>query len=288
MNQPGNYKSELVGVFGHPVAENPTIVMMEAAFRSAKIDFRYLTIEVLPENLKAAMAGLKSMGFRGINLTIPHKVEVMQYLDDISENASLIGAVNTVYREGSRLVGENTDGKGFLRSLREEGRMDPEGRSIVLLGAGGAARAVAVELALAGASRITIVNRNEARGRELADRVARLGRARVDFVPWTAGYRPPAGTDVLANATSIGLFPDPGRPDIDYAAIVPSLLVCDVIPNPPRSAFLKEAESRGARTLDGLGMLVNQGAIGYKLWTGLDAPVSAMREALAREFGSRD
>jgi shikimate dehydrogenase len=247
MSQAANYKSELVGVFGHPVAENPTIVMMEAAFRAAGIDYRYLTIEVLPEDLRAAIAGIRAMGFRGLNLTIPHKIEVMQYLDEISENARLIGAVNTIYRRGDRLLGENTDGKGFLRSLREEGALDPGGKSFVILGAGGAARAVSVELALAGAANIVIVNRDQARGRALAERVASLGRARVEYAPWTAGYRPPEGTAVLANATSIGLYPDPSRPDIDYGAVDGSLLVCDVIPNPPRSAFLKEAEARGDR-----------------------------------------
>ncbi|MGA2546416.1 MAG: shikimate dehydrogenase [Rectinemataceae bacterium] len=284
MPQSANYKSELVGVFGHPVAENPTIVMMEAAFHAAGVDYRYLTIEVLPEGLEAAIAGIRAMGFRGINLTIPHKIEVMKHLDEISENATLIGAVNTVYRRGDRLIGENTDGKGFLASLREEG-MDPAGKSFVILGAGGAARAVSVELALAGAARIVIVNRDEGRGRELARRVTGIGRTVAEYAPWVPGYRPPEGTDVIANATSIGLYPDPSRPDVDYGAIGPSIRVCDVIPNPPHSAFLREAEARGARTLDGLGMLVNQGAIGFLLWTGLQAPVAAMREALAKEFG---
>jgi shikimate dehydrogenase len=286
MSQSANYKSELVGVFGHPVAENPTIVMMEAAFRATGIDYRYLTIEVLPEDLEAAMGGIRAMGFRGINLTIPHKIEVMNHLDEISENATLIGAVNTVYRRGDKLLGENTDGKGFLRSLVEEGGMDPAGRSFVILGAGGAARAVSVELALAGAASIVIVNRDPGRGRALAERVSSLGRAKVEYAPWTPGYRCPEGTEVLANATSIGLYPDPGRPDIDYGAIHGGMLVCDVIPNPPRSVFLKEAEARGARTLDGLGMLVNQGVIGFKLWTGLEAPAAEMRRALAHEFGA--
>ncbi len=279
-----NYKSELVGVFGHPVAENPTIVMMEAAFRAAKVDFRYLTIEVLPEHLRSAMDGIRAMSFRGINLTIPHKIEVMKYLDEISENAKLIGAVNTVYRRGEALVGDNTDGRGFLTSLREE--TEPAGKRFVILGAGGAARAIAVELALAKAGSIVIVNRDAARGQALADRVAKIGGCAAAFSPMSARYRPPEGTQVLVNATSIGLFPDAGRPDLDYSFIDSRLLVCDVIPNPPRSAFLAEAASRGARTLDGLGMLVNQGAIGFKLWTGGEAPVGAMREALAREFGS--
>lgn len=280
------YKSELTAVFGHPVAENPTIVMMEAAFRATGVDYRYLTIEVLPEDLGAAVYGIRAMGFRGINLTIPHKIEVIKLLDGISENAALIGAVNTVYRRGDKLLGENTDGKGFLASLREEGGLDPAGRSFVILGAGGAARAVSVELALAKAARIVIVNRDEGRGRALAERVAGIGGTKAEYAAWTPVYRMPEGIDVLANATSIGLYPDPSRPDIEYGAIRAGMVVCDVIPNPPRSAFLKEAAARGAKTLDGLGMLVNQGAIGFKLWTGLEAPLGDMRRALAAEFGN--
>ena len=285
MQSSKSYKSELVGVFGHPVAENPTVVMMEAAFRAAGLDYRYLTIEVLPEALEAAVGGVRAMGFQGINLTIPHKIAVMKHLDELSEDAALIGAVNTVYRRGRKLIGENTDGKGFIASLAEAG-LDIAGRSFVLLGAGGAARAISVELALARAARITIVNRDEGRGRALAKHVAGIGGAKVEYSPWTAGYKLPGGTDVLANATSIGLYPDPGRPDIDYAAIGHGIIVCDVIPNPPQSAFLREAKARGARTLDGLGMLVNQGAIGFKLWTDAEAPIAAMRDALAREFGA--
>jgi shikimate dehydrogenase len=279
----GNYKSELTGVFGHPVAENPTIVMMEAAYREAGIGYRYLTIEVLPENLRAAVAGIRAMGFRGINLTIPHKIEVIPLLDGLSDNARLIGAVNTIYREGDRLMGENTDGKGFLASLKGAG-LAPKGASFAILGAGGAARAVSVELAMAGAARVFIVNRDGDRGRALAEKIAGLGRCAVEYLPFEPGLALPPGIDVLVNATSIGLYPDSSRPDIDYAGIGPGMLVCDVVPNPPRSAFLREAEARGARTLDGLGMLVNQGAIGFKLWTGREAPIRAMREALAQEF----
>lgn len=285
MLQPKNYKSELVAVFGHPVAENPTIVMMEAAFKALGLEYRYLTIEVLPEGLGDALAGMRAMGFRGINLTIPHKVEVMKHLDEVSEKASLIGAVNTVYRRGDRLLGENTDGAGFLASLRDEGGIDPAGKSFVILGAGGAARAVSVELSLAGASRIVIVNRDQGRGRALAERVSAIGRARAEYSPWTPRYAPPEGCEALVNATSIGLYPDAGKPDIDYSAIRKGMTVCDVIPNPPRTAFLKEAEARGAACLDGLGMLVNQGTIGFKLWTGIEAPAQVMRSALAAEFG---
>ena len=154
-----NYKAELVGVFGHPVSENPTVVMHEAAYAELGLNWRYLTIEVLPQDLEAAMKGVRALNMRGINLTIPHKVAVLPYLDEVKPAAALMGAVNTVVRVGDRLVGENTDGKGFMTALTKDAKVDPKGKSVVVLGAGGAARAITVELALAGAERITVVNR---------------------------------------------------------------------------------------------------------------------------------
>ncbi|MCL4300643.1 MAG: shikimate dehydrogenase [Anaerolineae bacterium] len=285
MSQEPNYKAELVGVFGHPVAENPTIVMQEAAFQAMNLNWRYLTIEVYPEHLADAFKGLRAMNFQGINLTIPHKVEVLKYLDEVAPDARLMGAVNTVRREGQRLIGENTDGKGFLRSLREDAHVDPQGKKVVVLGAGGAARAMTVELALAGAAHLTIVNRSSQRGRELVALLNEKTPIQAEFVPWDKMYTVPPDTDVLANATSIGLFPNINdKPDLDYGTITARMTVCDVIPNPPNTPFLREAAARGAKTLDGLGMLVYQGAIGFKMWTGLDAPVAVMREALVKAF----
>jgi shikimate dehydrogenase len=281
-----NYQSELVGVFGDPVAENPTIVMQEAAFRALGLNWRYLNLEVHAEDLGAAVQGIRAMNFQGINCTIPHKVNVLQYLDRVAPDAQLMGAVNTVRREGALLIGENTDGKGFLRSLREDAGVDPAGKRVVVLGAGGAARAMTVELALAGAERITIVNRSAERARPLVELLRANTAAAIDFLPWDAPFALPEGTDVLANATSIGLYPNVDeRPLLDYDTIRPGMVVCDVIPNPPQTPFLREAAARGARTLDGLGMLVYQGAIGFKMWTGQDAPVDVMRQALADVFG---
>lgn len=287
MAEAPNYKAELVGVFGHPVAENPTVVMQEAGFRALGLNWRYLNLEVLPEDLAAAVQGMRAMNFQGINCTIPHKVAVLQYLDEVVPDARLMGAVNTVRREGNRLIGENTDGKGFMRSLREDVGVDARGKRVVVLGAGGAARAMTVELAMAGAESITIVNRSRERAMPLVTLLAENTPVRVDFVEWTGPYAVPAGTDILANATSIGLYPNvDDRPDLDYATITSGMIVCDVIPNPPRTPFLREAEARGAQTLDGLGMLVYQGAIAFKMWTGHDAPVQEMRAALAAVFGA--
>src|SRR5258706_1243326 len=144
-----DYKAELVGVLGQPVAENPTGVMQEAAFAACGLNWRYLTIEVGPDQLAEAMRGVRAFGMRGINLTIPHKVAVIAHLDGVGESAKLIGAVNTVRRDGDRLIGENTDGKGFLRGVTQDAGIDPKGKRVVLLGAGGAARAIATELSLA-------------------------------------------------------------------------------------------------------------------------------------------
>jgi shikimate dehydrogenase len=282
-----SYKAELVGVFGHPVAENPTGVMQEAAFQARGLNWRYLTIEVRPEDLAGAMVGLRAFNMRGINLTIPHKVAVIQYLDRLSPEAELMGAVNTVVREGDQLIGHNTDGKGFLRSVREDAGVDPKGKRIVFLGAGGAARAMTVELALAGAAHITIVNRTPSRGQELAKLLREKTPVTAQFVQWQGEYVVPPEADILVNATPVGLFPNVEEmPLVVMASIRPDLLVCDVIPNPPRTAFLRAAKARGARTLDGLGMLVYQGAIAFQMWTGVEAPVNVMRRALEEVFGT--
>ena len=276
-----SYKKELVGVFGHPVAENPTVVMLEAAFAAMELEWQYLTIEVLPENLPDAIQGVRAMQLQGINLTIPHKVAVIALLDEVAEDAALMGAVNTVRREGRRLIGENTDGKGFLRALRDDGKIDPKGKRFVVLGAGGAARAMTVELALAGAAEITVVNRSSSRGDDLVTLLNTKTETSARFVSWNGPYALPAETDVLVNATSIGLYPNvDARPDLVYESILPTMTVCDVIPNPPETPFLGEAEARGAKTLNGLGMLVYQGAIGFTMWTGKEAPVEVMFKAL--------
>ncbi len=279
-----NFKQELTAVFGHPVAENPTQVMVEAAYRHHNLAWRYLTIEVTPDDLDAAVEGARAMGFGGFNLTIPHKVAVMEHLDEIAESARLIGAVNCVVRRGERLIGENTDGKGFLESVREV--RDPSGARVLLLGAGGAARAISVELALAGASEITVCNRSQQRGRELAQRITDATGVPARFQEWGSTIPVPAGTEILVNATSIGLYPDTdGIAPVDFASLSAETLVADVIPNPPQTPFLRRAAERGCTTIDGLGMLVNQGRIGIRLWTGVEPDADVMRRSLEEVFG---
>lgn len=288
-----NFKQELVGCFGFPVAENPTQAMIEPAFRAMGLDWRYLTLEVRPEQLAAAVAGARAFGFRGFNCTIPHKVAVIGHLDGLGESAALMGAVNCVVNREGRLIGENTDGKGFVASYRELD--DPAGKSMVLLGAGGAARAIGVEMALAGCTRITLVNRDERRGRELADlfsgplreavRNTSGGELTVDFVPWCSDFVLPEVTDLLVNATSIGLYPDmEARIPLAMDSLSPGTLVADVIPNPPTTRLVREARERGCRVIDGLGMLVAQGVIGIEYWTGQTPDAQVMRRSLEEAF----
>jgi shikimate dehydrogenase len=282
---PTNYRHEIVGVFGDPVDENPTLLMFEAAFRTLGLAWRYQNFHVKAEDLGAAMAGMRAMNFRGINLTIPHKVAVLRYLDRITPEAALIGAVNTVVRDGDALIGTNTDGKGFLMSLRLIANTNPNSKRVVVLGAGGAARAIAVELALAGANHITIVNRTTQHGESLVQLINGKTSTPAEFIPWLGDYTVPENTDLVINATNIGLYPHvDDKPSVNMDAIRPGMLVCDVVPNPPRTRFLIEATAKGAKTLDGLGMLVYQGAIAFTIWTGQDAPVDVMRQALTDAF----
>ena len=285
MNIETGYRMELTGVFGDPVDENPTVVMMEAAFAALGLPWRYLNLKVSPAALADAVNGLRAMSFRGINLTIPHKCEILQHLDEVAADARIMGAVNTVYTQDGRLIGTNTDGKGFLKALIDDAGFEPAGKKFMVLGAGGAARAMTVELSLAGAGQIIIVNRDEKRGRELVALLQSNTPVKAEYRPWDGDIAIPASVDVLVNATSIGLFPDvEAIPAVDLNSIRPGVVVCDVIPNPPRTRLLEAAAARGATTLDGLGMLVYQGAIAFKLWTGAEAPVDVMKQALATEF----
>jgi shikimate dehydrogenase len=279
-----NFKQELTAAFGQPISENPTQVMVEAAYRHHNLDWRYLTIEVGPNDLETAVNGAKAMGFQGFNCTIPHKVKVIDYLDGLGESASLMGAVNCVVRKEGKWIGENTDGKGFVSSLKE--LTDPAGKNIVIFGAGGAARAIGVEVALAGASAITIVNRSTDRGEELTNLLDEKLPVKANFVHWERTFVIPAGTDVLINATSIGLYPDVNaRLDFDLESLTSEIVVADVIPNPPTTNLVRDARAKGCKVIDGLGMLVNQGVIGIRHWTGIEPDPAIMRAALEEVFG---
>ena len=276
------FKAELSGSFSTPCDDNPTVVMVEAAYRHAGLNWRYINAEVEPAGLAAAVAGARAMGWRGFNLSMPHKVAVIEHLDGLGESARLINAVNCVVRRDGRLIGENTDGKGFLSSLVPV--RDPRGAHVMLLGAGGAARAIAVELALAGVTRLSIVNRSAPRAEELARLVRAARPIDVATVAWVGDVAVPADVDVLVNCTSIGLGDASARVPVDPRTLRRGLVVADVIPNPPRTVLLTQAEAAGATIIDGLGMLVGQGVLGVGYWTGQDlhGPAAAAVAAVMR------
>ena len=275
---PDSHLQTIVCCLGQPVAGNPTQFMIERAFRAARLDWRYLTLEVSPESLAAAVAGMRALGFKGGNITIPHKVAVIEHLDGLSQAAELMGAVNCINRNGDQLLGENTDGKGFVQSLKEQ--IDPQGKQVVLFGAGGAARAIGVELGLSGVEHITVVNRSEQRGQELVDLLNQKVEVHSDLIIWDGDYQIPEETEVVINATSIGLGDAAARVPVDTSTLTSEMVVADVVFNPPQTQFLSEAATQGCGTIDGLGMLVNQGVIGFHVWTEIDADAAVMREAL--------
>ena len=279
-----NYRAELVGVFGDPVDGNPTGVVEEAAFAAAGLNWRYLTCRVVEADLAAAMGALRALNMKGINLTMPLKTAVLPYLDELSQAAGIIGAVNTVAVCEGRLFGENTDGKGFVTSL-EEAEIDLSGKVVTMLGAGGAARAIAVECALAGAKKICVINRSRERGEALVKALREHTCAEAAYLPWQGRAEIPEDTQILINGTCVGLAPDSDScPDVNLDEIRPDMVVCDVVFNPAMPPFLREAEKRGARVIPGLGMLVNQAARNFEIWTGVPAPKAVMAEALKRAF----
>ena len=283
MSQALNFLSLLTGSFASPAAENPTVAMIEAAYRHHKLDARYINCEVGQNGLGDAVRGARAMGWAGFNCSIPHKVAVIAHIDNVADSAIIIGAVNCVVSRNGLLVGENTDGQGFVTSLRTVA--DPQGKAFVMFGAGGAARAIGVEAALAGAASITVVNRDPKRGAELVALLEDKTPAKAELVVWDRPYRIPEQTDIVVNATSIGLFPDVDRRlAVVPESLRPPMIVADVIPNPPRTALLHDAEARGCVTLDGLGMLVNQGVISVEHWTGIVPDAEVMRETLQHLF----
>jgi len=275
------FLSELTGSFSTPSGGNPTVAMVEAAYKHHKLNFRYINCEVQPKDLANAVLGARAMNWVGFNLSIPHKVSVIQYLDGLGQSAQIMGAVNCVVNRDSKLIGENTDGKGFLHAFKKVD--SPAGKKVAILGAGGAARAIAVELASDGAKDFTIINRDEKRGLDLVSLLNAKLNATAQYLPWSAKFRIPDSIDVLINATSVGMA-DSGNYDldIDLTSIKKSMIVADVIVNPPQTNLLKSAASVGAKCIDGLDMVVNQAVICVKYWTNFDVDPSIMHTELKR------
>ena len=275
------FLSELTGSFSTPSGRNPTVAMVEAAYEHHKLNFRYINCEVKPKDLANAILGARAMNWAGFNLSIPHKVNVIQHLDGLGESAQIMGAVNCVVNREGKFIGENTDGKGFLQAFKKVD--SPSCKKIAILGAGGAARAIAVELALDGAKDFLIVNRDEKRGQDLVALLNSKLQSKAQYSAWSNNYKIPDFIDVLINATSVGMA-DSGSYDLDLdlSSIKKSMIVADVIVNPPLTNLLKSAANIGAKTIDGLGMVVNQAVIGVKYWTNFDVDPQVMHAELKR------
>ncbi len=269
----------VTGSFSEGAAENPTPVMMNAAFAHHGIDALYANCEVTAADLPEAVRGARAMGWRGFNCSMPHKRSVIALLDDLDRSAALIGAVNCVTVRDGRLVGANTDGKGFVDALRTVA--DPVGADVLVVGAGGAASAIVVELALAGARRIRIVGRTPERARLAAASAAQAGTGSVEVLPYAEPVGLTGEIDVVVNATPLGLAgSSTASPDVDFAGARPDLVVADVVANPATTELIARARAAGFATLDGLGMLVNQGADNVERWTGISPDRTVMRAAL--------
>lgn len=274
--------TRLTGIIGDPVAHSRSPAMHNAAFRALGLDWVYVPFPVRPEALPAAVAGLRALGARGFNVTVPHKEAVVPLLDELAPAARVIGAVNTVVAEGGRLVGHNTDGEGFSRALHEAHRFRAGRSRALVLGAGGSARAVCDQLAREGIPAIRICNRTGEKAEALAAHIRRHHPGcEAKALPWSPlDHRAAINwAELIVNTTSVGLRPEDPSP-IDPDGISPGHIVVDLIYEPAETAFLKACRKVRARCLNGAGMLLHQGAAAFALWTGKEAPLDVMRGAL--------
>jgi len=281
------FLDQIVGSFSTGADGNPTVAMMDASFAHEGLGWRYVNCEVPPDSLAAAVAGAAAMGWRGFNCSIPHKQNVIAHLDALAPAAEVCQAVNCVVAEpDGRRVGHNTDGRGFLDSLTA--KLDPAGRRVLLIGSGGAAHAIAAELALAGAGSVTVTSRNAGTAASLVDLVNGVAPGAGRLLDWPPGADPivvPGDVDVVVQATPVGMTPNDGETvPVDWSGTGTDTIAADVVINPPRTRFLTEAAAAGAVMLDGTGMLVNQAAENIRLWAGVDVDRSVLRSALEATF----
>ncbi|MFX3635709.1 MAG: shikimate dehydrogenase [Candidatus Pristimantibacillus sp.] len=268
----------LYGVIGDPIRHSKSPIMMNRAFRESGINGVYSAFHITPDKLADFIGGVRAMGIRGVNVTIPHKLDIMNYMDEIDPGARAIGAVNTIVNENGHLTGYNTDGIGYVRSLKEEAEPNLTGKRIVVIGAGGASRAIVYALANEQPANITIANRSVERAQELVQSFNSL--ADMQAVT-TEGLKDACkDADIVINTTSVGMYPNIEATPIDAAWLKQDAVASDLIYNPLRTKFLLDAEKNGCRIHGGLGMFINQGAYAFEYWTGQPAPAEAMRETV--------
>ena len=278
----------LAGIFGYPIGHSISPTMHNAAFRSAGIDALYESWQTAPDDLPAGVAALRGENYLGANVTVPHKRAVMEHLDEIDDLAARIGAVNTIVNQDGRLLGSNTDALGFINSLQNEAGLSAAGLNVVLVGAGGAARAAAYALADAQAGTLTIANRTVERAESLSDELGRTGIETAAFGLADADFFSACErADLIVNSSSVGMLHGPaeGQSPIPAEVIRLGCVVYDMVYNPPNTPLLIAAEKAGAKAVGGLPMLVYQGAAAWTRWTGRDAPVEVMFDAAKDALG---
>ncbi|MFQ5577619.1 MAG: shikimate dehydrogenase [Anaerolineae bacterium] len=285
-----NGSTNVVGILGWPVGHTLSPIMHNAAFAALNLNWIYVPLPIPPEQIKHAVQGLRAFNFAGANVTIPHKQAIMRYLDEIDPVAQSIGAVNTIAISNGKLRGYNTDGYGFLKSLTEVD-FEPRGARCPVLGAGGAARAAVYSLADAGAAAIAVYNRTVERAAFLVDDLrSDFGDIRFSFEALSPGSLRAVNhtCDLVVNTTSLGMFPRPGATPWPPEVSLPRAVICDLVYNPLKTRFLQQAQAAGLKTVDGLGMLIHQGARAFQIWTGQAPPPDLMRQAVLAELGSRN
>lgn len=274
----------ICGLIGDPVGHSVSPAMHNAAFSSMGLDYIYLPFRVKKDNLAAAIDGLRALNMRGLNVTIPHKVAIIPLLDELEPLAHKIGAVNTIVNENNHLKGYNTDAGGFLKALLERG-VEPDDKKVVILGAGGASRAISFSLADRGAE-LVILNRQLEMdwAIELAGSVSRFSAKAVKALELNEKNLSSVleSTDILVNATSVGMSPNTSHSPVPARLLRPGLVVFDVVYNPIKTRLLAEAVAAGAETINGIDMLVWQGALAFELWTGATAPIEIMKAAAVK------
>jgi shikimate dehydrogenase len=272
-------KTKICGIFGYPIEHSLSPLMHNAAFKELGLDYVYVPVKVAPEDLPAAIRAIRVLNLVGVNITIPHKEKVISLLDDLSPEAKSIGAVNTIVSCGGRLIGDNTDGKGFIKSLVEENKIKLAGKKVVLLGAGGAGRSIGVSLLKNNIQALYLHDVAEHRRNSLAVNLRSISPAnKVKTIGQDELPHAIKEADILINATPIGMrSTDPSV--VDPMLLTRKLFIYDIVYN-CETALLKAAKSKKIKCANGLGMLVNQGAISFELWTGKKAPIAVMRKAL--------
>ena len=275
-------KIHIYGLIGYPISHSYSPSMCNAAFKKLKIDGRYLLFPLEPDEFEEGLKAVLDLGAEGLNITTPYKEKVIKYLDRISKNAKLIGAVNTIVVKGNRLLGDNTDGRGFVKAFRPNTGRTPKGKKIFMFGAGGAAKAVGFEMAFEGADALVVCDILGSKAKNFASRINRYTKCKTKAISLRnkkAIAREVSAADVLINATPCGMKrTDP--PLLDKRLLHEGLIVCDFIYNPPETRLIRDAKRKGLAAMNGMDMLLYQGVLSFKLWTGRNAPAGVMRKAL--------